>query len=159
MTKLSIPLVSLQLVREKVVQYQTHITSVDNAVQIFQSILGKSDREELAVIATDVKQKPVLVQIVGMGDKETCVAPIPEIFKAAIIANASHLFIGHNHPSGNCEPSDNDVEFTIKLRKAGKLLGIDLTDHIIVSDDDRYYSFLEHAYQWEQSNSHKEVVA
>ncbi len=156
---MNIPLVSLQLVRNKVVQYQTHMSNVENATKLFQDLIGKSDREELAIIATDTTHQPVLVQIIGKGDKGTCIASIPEILKAAIIANASHLFIGHNHPSGNCEPSKADVRFTIKMRKAGNLLGIDLTDHIIVSDGDHYYSFLEHAHLWDSSDDHREVIA
>jgi DNA repair protein RadC len=133
--------------------------NVENAVRVFKELIGKSDREELAVIAADSQMNPVLVQIVGMGDKETCIASIPEIFKAAIIANASHLFLGHNHPSGNCEPSSTDVDLTIKLRKAGKILGIDVTDHIIVCDGDEYYSFMEHARQWDKANNHMEEAA
>ena len=159
MTKLNIPLIRLQVVREKMVQYQSHIYHVEDAADIFKNLLGKSDREELAVVAVDSKQKPVLVQIVGMGDRGTCTASIPEIFKAAIIANASNLIIGHNHPSGDCEPSNTDVDFTIKLRKAGRLLGIELEDHIIVCDTDQYYSFLEHAHQWEELQKHKGEAA
>ena len=55
-----------------------------------------------------------------------------EIYREAVKVSAAQIIVGHNHPSGNPEPSQADIEFTKRLSEAGKLLGIELLDHIIV---------------------------
>ncbi len=64
------------------------------------------------------------------------------MFKSAILSNASNIILAHNHPSGNPEPSRQDMDMTKRLAEAGRLLGIEVLDHVIVSDD-RYFSFRE----------------
>ena len=68
-----------------------------------------------------------------------------EVFREAIKENASSIVICHNHPSGNCAPSDEDIETTKYLIEASNLIGIPILDHIIF-DCDSYYSFLEHEF-------------
>ena len=58
-----------------------------------------------------------------------------EIMKVAILSNAASLILGHNHPSNDPSPSQEDVQVTKRIVKAGQLLGIDVLDHIIVCDD------------------------
>ena len=55
--------------------------------------------------------------------------------KPAILSNAAGILVGHNHPSGNPEPSQEDIQVTKKLVEAGKIMGIDILDHIILGDD------------------------
>ena len=87
--------------------------------------------------------------IVGLGlfsdlGLNTSVVRIGEIFRPAIEAPAAAVIIAHNHPSGSCEPSPEDVRVTQECVKAGKLLGIEVLDHIIIGDG-RYASLKERA--------------
>ena len=66
-----------------------------------------------------------------------------EVFADAIRNRAAAVAVAHNHPSGNTEPSNEDIEVTERLKKAGDLLGIRVIDHIVFTDA-KYYSFLEH---------------
>ena len=65
------------------------------------------------------------------------------IFQYALKANASQLILAHNHPSGNLKPSDADISITRKIKEGGRNLDITVLDHIIVTTDERYYSFAE----------------
>jgi DNA repair protein RadC len=57
---------------------------------------------------------------------------IPEVFKPAILANASSVILVHNHPSGDTNPSETDILITKRLRDAGEILGIEVVDHVII---------------------------
>ena len=66
------------------------------------------------------------------------------VFRSAIVAgNIASILIGHNHPSGDCTPSNEDIAVTRKLVEGGKILGIDVLDHVIVGEDGAYVSFRE----------------
>jgi DNA repair protein RadC len=63
-----------------------------------------------------------------------------EVFKAAVLVNASAIVLVHNHPSGDPSPSAADLALTARIREAGELLGIELLDHVIIGHDGRYAS-------------------
>jgi DNA repair protein RadC len=65
-----------------------------------------------------------------------------EVFYGAIVANAANIIVVHNHPSGDCEPSADDLDVTARLVNAGELLGIEVADHVIVTEGG-YMSFRE----------------
>lgn len=65
--------------------------------------------------------------------------------KPAILSNAASILVGHNHPSGNPEPSQEDIHVTRKLVEAGKIMGIDLIDHIVMGEDE-FVSLREKGY-------------
>ena len=67
-----------------------------------------------------------------------------EVFKNAIVESASFIVIMHNHPSGDTTPSDKDIEFTNRIISTGKIVGIEVIDHIIISFSE-YYSFMENS--------------
>ena len=85
--------------------------------------------------------QPTHIQLVGMGSINYCPVSIPEIFKAALLSNAANILLFHNHPSGDANPSQEDMQLTKKVVEAGKLLGIPLLDHIILGEADNFYSF------------------
>ena len=66
-----------------------------------------------------------------------------EVFKSAILANASSIILLHNHPSGDCQPSEADIDVTKRLIGAGELLGIEVLDHIVIGEQKEYFSFKE----------------
>jgi DNA repair protein RadC len=66
-------------------------------------------------------------------------------FAAALKARASGILLAHNHPSGNLQPSPEDIKLTNKFRKAAEILDIRVLDHLILSPDDTYYSFADNS--------------
>jgi DNA repair protein RadC len=77
-----------------------------------------------------------------------------EVFKVAILSNAAAILCGHNHPSGDPQPSQEDQRLTRRLVQAGQVLGIDVLDHVIIGDGTAdYYSFADqgilHTYKGE----------
>ena len=78
-------------------------------------------------------QNKLIVDSVSMGTLNASLVHPREVFNKAIRYNASHVVVGHNHPSGDHTPSQEDIEITKRLINAGKIIGITLVDHIIVS--------------------------
>ena len=105
------------------------------------------------VCGTDVKMKPVYIQIVAMGSVSCYPVSIPDIFKGALLANALNLLLFHNHLSGDVTPSRDDLLMTERVRRSGELLGIHLLDHIILGDHGAFYSLREDGRWLEQQDN------
>ena len=139
-----IQIVHLQMVKDDEVIYGKQVLDGPReTAALVRSIIGSMDREYLVVCAADTKMKPSYIQIVGMGTIDCCPASIPDIFKAVLLSNSVNILLAHNHPSGDCTPSSEDIAFTERVMRAGDLLGIRLIDHIIVGDGRQFYSFRE----------------
>lgn len=117
--------------------------SPTEAASTVRPLFEKADREMMVVISLDAKNTPIAVEIVAVGGIDNCVVDVRNIFKHAVISNASNIICFHNHPSGIPEPSEDDKAITRRIKEAGILLGIPLIDHIIIGDD-TYYSLEEH---------------
>jgi DNA repair protein RadC len=100
--------------------------------QITQSAAYNSDVENFCVVFLNTRRRITGHVYVSTGMLETVYVHPREVFRAAIIANASAIIIGHNHPSGDSTPSESDVKVTRDLIRAGQLLKIEVLDHIIV---------------------------
>lgn len=98
--------------------------------------------EVCVVLLLNTKHRVIGLHEVGRGTLDSCLVHPREVFKAAIVANAAAVILGHNHPSGDSEPSPDDVALCARLRGAADILGIDLLDFVIVGDG-RYCSFKE----------------
>ena len=83
------------------------------------------------------------IRVVSVGTINQTIVHPREVFSEALMENAAAIIVAHNHPSGNCEPSDQDIKTTRTLAECSEFLGISLLDHIIFSRTS-YYSFLEH---------------
>ena len=105
--------------------------------------MGQTDRENFVVIMLTAKNQITGTNIVSQGTVNQASVCMREVFKPAIIANAAAVVLGHNHPSGSCEPSSDDISFTKGLKKVGKLLNITVFDHVIVNDLGNHYSFAD----------------
>lgn len=103
--------------------------------------LDKQTEEYLYMIALDSKQKPLGVFEISHGMVNMTICNPREIFIKALLCGASGIVITHNHPSGDVTPSREDTESYNRLKEAGKLIGINVLDSIIVGMD--YYSFME----------------
>lgn len=101
-----------------------------------------SKKEHFLVFFLDARNQQIKREVVSMGTLNANLVHPREVFESAIIHVAAQVIIAHNHPSGNLEPSQEDREVTHRLQEAGKLLGIEVLDHIIVSHSG-YTSFRE----------------
>lgn len=139
-----VQLIHLQMVREKELCYgRKSMKNPGEAAILLKELIGEMDRECLVVCATDTKMKPTYIQIVSMGTIVCCPASMPDIFKAALLSNSANILLAHNHPSGDCIFSQEDISLTKKVLKAGRLLGIRLIDHIILGEGDMFCSLRE----------------
>ena len=131
----NVQIVHLQMVKDDEIVYgNRRMENPREAAELMKDFFGDVDRECLVVCETDVKMKPVYIQTVAMGSVSCCPVSIPDIFKAALLANALNLFLFHNHLSGDVTPSRDDLLMTRLVRKSEKLLGIHLQDHIILGN-------------------------
>lgn len=139
--KMKVQAIHLQMVKDQDILYGgRRMDNPQEAARMVKDFLGNVDRECLVVCAMDAKMHPVYVQVVGMGSISQCPVSIPDIFKAALLSNASNLVLFHNHPSGDTSPSSADFLITERVKKSGELLGVQLQDHIILGDNGLFYS-------------------
>ena len=112
------------------------------ATKTLQAYFSGHDREEFIIIGLDGKNRLQFLNSVSMGCLTSSIVHPREVFKPAILGNASALILCHNHPSGDPTPSQEDISITSKLVAAGELLGIKILDHVIIGDD-RFISFAD----------------
>ena len=143
-----VPIYKITLVREgRVPCYeQQQIRSSANASTILQSYLADVDREHFVVLLLSQKNRVIGLHTVSVGSLTASVVHPRETFKAAILANAAAIICGHNHPSGDCQPSREDRAITARLVEGGKLLGISVLDHVIIGDENKYFSFADEGF-------------
>lgn len=131
-----VSIVSLKLVKESSLLYKERsIRSPEDGYKLMRHFLGDLDREAFIVIALDTKNQPTSINICHVGSLNSSIVHPREVMKSAILSNAASILVGHNHPSGQPEPSREDIAVTHRLVEAGKVIGIDLIDHIIVGDE------------------------
>lgn len=104
------------------------------------------DREHFWVLALNAKNQLLRRIECAVGTVDTAVVHPREVFKDAILASAVSIILVHNHPSGNEKPSQCDKRLTEKLISAGKIIGIDVIDHVIIGEEGCYYSLREHGH-------------
>lgn len=106
-------------------------------------------QESFWVICLNRKNHPLGRSMVTLGSATNSIANPPEIFRVAILAGATAIIVAHNHPSGDPGPSAADIKVTRTLKECGKLMNIELVDHVICGDPKSdpngtgYYSFQE----------------
>ena len=135
-----VPIYTVTLVREASITHpQPQLRSSQDAADLLRRFLGPVDREYFVVLLLDRKNRLIGINTVSMGSLTASVVHPREVFKPAILANAAALICGHNHPSGDPQPSQEDRTLTARLYKAGQLLGIAVLDHIILGDGTPHY--------------------
>ena len=110
-----------------------HIKTPNDAVEIVLYDLGIMEQEEMWVMLLSTRNEVLHIQKTYRGTVNKSSVRAAEIFRSAIIENAPAIIIFHNHPSGDPEPSPDDVFVTRQLVEVGKLLDIEILDHIIVA--------------------------
>lgn len=142
--KKTVKLVSLKMVREKSKKYD--FISLDNpkcVVKVVKDFIGEVNKEYIIVIALNSNSDINAMEICSIGTSTEGIMSTREIFKLALLSNSSRIILVHIHPSGNVEPSKEDINTTSKVIEASKIMEIEVLDHIIIGKDD-YYSFAQH---------------
>jgi DNA repair protein RadC len=97
--------------------------------------MGRLEREELRVVLLNTKNVVLRVETVYQGNVSSSLVRVGELFRDAVRLNAAGLILVHNHPSGDPTPSPDDLHLTAEALAAGRLLDIDLLDHVVVGHD------------------------
>jgi len=118
------------------------IMGPENVYNLLKDEMKMLCQEEMRVVILDNRNHVRKIERVFVGTLDTTVIHPREIFKSAIRASAKSIILVHNHPSGNANPSVDDIRITKQLVEAGKLIEISVVDHIIITDG-QYYSFKE----------------
>jgi DNA repair protein RadC len=118
------------------------INSPADAAELVQFEMSALEQEELRVILLDTRNRLLKIESVYRGSVNTSQVRVGEIFKTAIRNNAPSLIVVHNHPSGDPTPSPDDVAITRAILSAGKLLDVDVLDHLVIGQG-RYVSLKE----------------
>ena len=117
------------------------IDSPVDVVDMFKTYLDGADREYFCIAMLDRKGNLLGLNTVSIGSISSSIVHPREVFKPAIIIGASSIILCHNHPSGDTMPSNEDIVITRELIEGGKILNIEILDHVIIGDN--YYSMKE----------------
>ena len=139
---MGINLYSLKLVKEKTFRIRD-CQSPDLASRIIREMCADKPNEHFVAVFIDGRNQMIGSHVIGQGGIHGISISPRDVFRAAIVANASGLVLGHNHPSGDPTPSQEDISTTLRLIDMGKALGINVVEHIVVSLDGEY-SMSEH---------------
>lgn len=120
--------------------------SPDKAAEIIAKEIGDEDREVFMVLVLDNQMQVVALHRAHVGDINSCIINPREVFKTAILNNAQAILVAHCHPSGSLKESSADIQATRRLVEGGKILGIELLDHIIVNYKGEHTSLREKGY-------------
>ena len=130
-----INIVSIKMIKEASFLYQTRtISSPKDAYEMIKEQLEGLDREQFIIACLNTKNEPTNITVVSVGSLNKAIVHPREVFKTAILSNAASIMAFHNHPSGEITPSQQDIQLTNRLYEAGELLGIKLSDHLIIGD-------------------------
>ncbi|MNW41012.1 hypothetical protein D3C74_181380 [compost metagenome] len=131
-----VQIVGLRMVREStsILYSGRMIRKPKDAADLFRQFIGDCDRESFCILCLNTKNEPTALHQVSTGTLNASLVHPRETFKLAILANSASIIACHNHPSGQPDPSSEDVGLTERLRDSGTLLGIELLDHIILGD-------------------------
>jgi DNA repair protein RadC len=128
-----------------------HIKTSQQVAKIFLDLLlledavGR-DKEHFYVMHLDVRSQVKLVELVSLGTLTSSLVHPRETFRRAVMQGSASIIVAHNHPSGEADPSEDDLKVTKLLHEAGTLLGITLLDHFIFTPTS-FYSFKEYRVQ------------
>jgi DNA repair protein RadC len=113
---------------------QPVLKSPEDVAAVMRSKLKGKKKEHFWLICLDTRNRLINWKPVSIGSLDTSIVHPREAFKEAVSSSAASVIFVHNHPSGDPEPSKEDIELTKRLVKAGEIIGIDVLDHIIVCD-------------------------
>jgi DNA repair protein RadC len=134
-----VPVYQVKLVQARPLRLaEATVSDAELAGRTMHAMLGLTDREHMAALFVDAHHHVTGANVIAIGGQHGIGTIEPRtVFRAAIAACAAAIILGHNHPSGDPTPSPEDIATTRHLMAAGKVLGIPVLDHIIVTRDSR----------------------
>lgn len=108
------------------------IASPEDVARLLLAEMSSLEQEHLRVVVLDTKNRLLAIDTIYIGTINCSSVRICEVFKASIRRNAAAMIVAHNHPSGDPTPSPEDVAVTRQIIEAGKLLGVDVLDHLVI---------------------------
>jgi DNA repair protein RadC len=136
-----------QEIKESALPFEMYsIRSPEDAQKLAMSYIADEDREVFLVIMLNTKNQVVGLHRAHVGSLNASIVHPRDVMKCAILNNAASIIVSHQHPSGDPTPSREDIDVTKRLAEAGKILGIELLDHVIVSYTGKNVSLKEKGY-------------
>lgn len=131
-----IPVVRVQTVREASVTYPVDaVKGPEDVARLLAEYIGPADREHFVMVGLNTKNRPNVLHTVAVGTLNACLVHPREVFKVALLHDCNAIIVAHNHPSGDPTPSPEDRAITQRLTEAGRLLGIEVLDSLVIGDN------------------------
>jgi len=123
-------------------QSKFKINSPEDVYRRLYPAMRESKKEHFVELCLDTKNQVIREDTISIGSLNANIVHPREVFRTALIESAAHIIVAHNHPSGDPTPSREDIDITKKLVETGKIMGIDVLDHVIIGDC-RHFSMKE----------------
>ncbi len=123
-------------------QSKLKINSPEDVYRRLYPAMRESKKEHFVELCLDTKNQVIREDTISIGSLNANIVHPREVFRTALIESAAHIIVAHNHPSGDPTPSREDIDITKKLVETGKIMGIDVLDHVIIGDC-RHFSMKE----------------
>ena len=130
-------------------QERYQIRSPADAAHLLLPMIGHKPQENFVVMYLDTRNRVLEHEILYKGSLNTSLVRVSEVFRGAVRRNCASLVVAHNHPSGDPSPSPEDVALTRRLVDAGKLLDVEVLDHLVIGQN-RHFSLREHGLVFEE---------
>ncbi len=114
------------------------ISGMDDVVNAVKPMIADPNKEFFMALYLNTKNGILKQEVISIGSLNANIVHPREIFKTACMVSASSIIVAHNHPSGDPSPSREDIEITKKLVESGKMIGIEILDHVIIGFDKNY---------------------
>lgn len=122
-------------VKDGEAEYSKHVSNSTDTTDLIKALIGDEVHEVLIVLHLNTKNKIVGYNEASRGGIAGSSVTPADVFRAALLSGASKIIVAHNHPSGEPQPSAEDIAFTKRIRHAGEILGVKLLDHVIIGDE------------------------
>jgi len=122
----------LYISKENINEVTINVSNNTELIEFLKRKIGYEKKEQFLVICIDTKGN-MIHEPISIGTIDSSIVHAREVFRIAIETNSKYIYIAHNHPSGNTDPSDEDILITRKLVEAGKIIDIEVLDHLIIS--------------------------
>jgi|SRR5690625_804751 len=125
-----------RVVREEYEEYTKVAKSPEDLYEMFEEIfnLKSMTREHFVMFSLNTKKYVEGAHLIHVGSLNASIVHPRDVYQLALLDNAASIAVAHNHPSGESQPSQEDIHVTRRLVEAGKILGIELLDHLIIGE-------------------------
>ena len=135
--------IPILVLKEEYKEYETRprMSSPEKVYEILKPMFPV-DKEAFFLLSLNTKNGITAIRTISIGSLNANIVHPRDVFRAALIDNAAHIIVAHNHPSGDPTPSREDIDITKKLVETGKIIGIAVLDHVIIGEG-RHFSMQE----------------